>query len=758
MELRVLENFEYLCSQDAPPVCQSHCPIQVEAGSMVAQVASGHLDEARKNLERNMPLAGLSGYLCEGPCQSHCLRKDLDSPVNLPLIERQVVSQGRAIKPFAMPGTKNKVAIIGSALSGLVCAQCLALKGNKATVFHHGPIGAALNDLPPEKLPKKALEEAVSLLKFLKVDFKNLDISGQIQGPGQGPGQGPDQAPELAKPPISLKLADLLAQYSAVFLALDDAWLGQIGYDPQAFVADAVTRGSSEEKLFLGPTASERKFFEAISAGKKAAASMDRLFQGVLPSSAREKEMVGPTRLVVDLSNRPIIPAQILSQPLAATAQEVTAEAQRCLQCSCLSCLPPCPLLRSHKGYPKKYAREFYNNIITAFGIRHSNRYINSCAECGLCGQLCPNGADLGAFVSLARLDMVSSNHMPASAHEFALEDQEFSNSPEIAFLRQPPGRDRAKSMFFPGCQLLGAYPETTLKTYQYLNENLEGSVGLWSGCCGAPGRWSGRKILTGKTSQAFREKWREIGQPTIILACPSCELYFKSQLPEIPIKGLWPVLDGLPKPPAAQCLKQTMVIHDPCSARLDFEGQKAVRSVMTKLGQKFIEPKMTGRFTLCCGYGGLVSEAQPEMGRAYLLERSQANPEPILAWCSVCRDRFLAEDHGALHPLDLLFPPNNLEEKLTAKAPGISAKRSGREYFRNLALSAIWHEASPPQETTMALNIDIPGSVLADMESKRLLVSDVTAVLEMAQKNGPVFVNPETGHKIANHRPRQVT
>ena len=57
-----------------------------------------------------------------------------------------------------------------------------------------------------------------------------------------------------------------------------------------------------------------------------------------------------------------------------------------------------------------------------------------------------------------------------------------------------------------------------------------------------------------------------------------------------------------------------------------------------------------------------------------------------------------------------------------------------------------------------MPLNIDIPGTVLDDMESRRILVADVTGVLENAKKDGPVFVNPETGRRIANHRPRQVT
>ncbi|MDR2368245.1 MAG: 4Fe-4S dicluster domain-containing protein [Deltaproteobacteria bacterium] len=728
MEQSTLESFESLCTQDASPACQSNCPIQVEAAMVIAHLAQGRVDEARKSLERHMPLAGLCGWLCEGPCLPACLRGRLNEPVDIPLLERHAVSAGRGTKPFPMPQTKHRAALVGSGLSALVCAQGLAIKGHKAMVFHSGPIGATLNDLPPGTLPPRALAEAIELLEYLKVGFRETE------------GGPPDPA-------------GLLADHGAVFLALDDPWAAPLA--PAGGAADPVTRGSGTDGIFLGPGATETGRVEAMSAGKKAAASIDRLFQGVNPASAREREAVGPSRLAVDLGGQASAPKAAMSEP--PTAAEAQAEAGRCLACSCLKCLAPCPFLRSRKGYPKKYAREFYNNIITAFGIRHANRHINSCAECGLCGQICPNGADMGKFVGLARADMVASSHMPVSAHEFALEDQEHANSPGISFVRPAPGRDRADYLFFPGCQLLGAYPGTALAAYRYLNGALGGSVGLWSGCCGAPGRWSGRGRLTARATESFRALWRQSGGGAVILACPSCASFFAAELPDVPALGLWPLLDTLPPPPGATAIAVAMVVHDPCSARLDAEGQRAVRSMAAKIGQKTIEPRMTGRHTLCCGFGGLASEANPDMGREYALERTRESPGPILAWCSVCRDRFLAEGHPSLHPLDLLFPPADIGARLGSRPPGLSARREGRALFRDLALGTVWLE-NPPKEKTMPPNVDIPGEVLADMESRRILAADVAATLEVAKKNGPVFANPETGRLIASHRPRQVT
>jgi hypothetical protein len=363
----------------------------------------------------------------------------------------------------------------------------------------------------------------------------------------------------------------------------------------------------------------------------------------------------------------------------------------------------------------------------------------------------------MGRFVSMARFDMVAANHMPVSAHEFALEDQVYSNSPEVSFLRPPPGKTKSDYLFFPGCQLLGASPDTTLATYLHLNVAMEGKVGLWSGCCGSPARWSGRRILTDTTKAAMVDLWRKNHEPVVILACPSCALFFGTELPEISTTGLWPLLNSLPIPQSGQTIPTSLVIHDPCSARLDDEGQKAVRSIMAKLGQKLIEPVMTGRLTLCCGFGGLASEANPAIGREYVLERTATSSGPILAWCSVCRDRFKQTTHPSLHPLDLLFPAVDPGKLMNQNPPGLSARRDGRLLFRKKALMTLWQEQLPEEEI-MALNIDIPGSVMTDMESRRILVADVTRVLENAQKVGPVFVNQETGHRIANYRPRQVT
>jgi Fe-S oxidoreductase len=660
-----------------------------------------------------------------------------------------VVTLGKATKPYPLPGTGHRTAILGSGLSSLVAAFELAKKGHKAVIHHLGPIGGSLIKLPEEKLPEKVFKETIESLKRLKINFVELD--------------GPLS---LAKISDDFKALG----FEAVFIGFDDPAIEpkMLGLTESDLAPDPVTMAISRANFFISPVNLVNPHIEATKAGKIAAGSLDRLFQGVNPSSAREKEAITESILNVNLNDRESAPEVSPADPLNPTATDAINEAKRCLACSCLACLPPCPFLQDRVSYPKKLAREFYNNIITAFGNRSSNRFINSCAQCGLCGQICPNGADLGRFVDLCRLDMVATNHMPVSSHEYPLEDQVFSNSPQVAFIRPQKGSQDSKYVLFPGCQLPASLPDVTISLYRHLTSHLDGGVGIWTGCCGAPGRWSGRAILTSKTTEAMLGAHQKLGAPKVILACPSCQLMFKGSLPQIPTIGLWEVLADLPLPKESSARPGSFIIHDPCAARLDETGQDGVRSILKSLKQDYIEPKYTRRFTMCCGYGGLVDQAFPEMGQKFVSQRvMEANAifkdanGAFIAWCIMCRDRFLASGQRSIHPLELLFDPPKEDDLIAPKPPGISKRRENRLRLRRLMLTELWQEIIPEnlqEAPQMNLAIDIPASVLEDFEAKRILVSDVTMVLEHAAKNGPTFVNPESGHSIACLRPRQVT
>ena len=381
--------------------------------------------------------------------------------------------------------------------------------------------------------------------------------------------------------------------------------------------------------------------------------------------------------------------------------------------------------------------------------------------------------------MDLCRQFMVATSHMPVSTFEQPLEDQVFSNGPEAAFWRHQPGLEESRFMLFPGCQLIASEPGRTLALYKHLAENLSGGVGLWSGCCGAPGRWSGRMGLTGTTMDCLKKAWREAGEPRVLLACPSCALMLKREAPEMRTESLWPLLADLPLPAGAKAPPGPLLIHDPCSARLDVESQDAVRRLFSRLGREALEPEWTRRLTLCCGYGGLVDQAYPDLGGKFALQRTkEAEGKTIAAWCVMCRDRFRTAGARAVHPLNLLFPdgllfPDDLlfpdafapkrdpaanpAAAALLKPPGLSKRRENRGQLKRLALKELWGE-TPPEAPSINLKIDIPADVLERLEARRILASDVESVLEAAAADGPTFVNSKTGRSLRSHRPRQVT
>ena len=94
-----------------------------------------------------------------------------------------------------------------------------------------------------------------------------------------------------------------------------------------------------------------------------------------------------------------------------------------------MECVKVCLYLERYKGYPKKYARQVFNNEKVIFGAaRTKHQFVNSCSNCGLCETVCPNDFFMGDLCLQARRTMVEKNFMPSSFHEFALRDMAHSN------------------------------------------------------------------------------------------------------------------------------------------------------------------------------------------------------------------------------------------------------------------------------------------------------------------------------------------
>lgn len=207
---------------------------------------------------------------------------------------------------------------------------------------------------------------------------------------------------------------------------------------------------------------------------------MDRFLQRVSLTAGREKEGPYKTRLYTNIGDIAAAPAVARADGEAAyTEEEALREAARCIQCECMKCVRDCLYLERFKGYPKRYMREIYNNETILIGSHgNTNRLINSCSLCGLCGSVCPNNASMVDICLEGRRRLVRRGKMPPSAHDFALRDMAFNNSDCFALTRHEPDTQTSVFMFFPGCQLGGSSPERVEQAYSYLRERLSGGGG----------------------------------------------------------------------------------------------------------------------------------------------------------------------------------------------------------------------------------------------------------------------------------------
>ena len=746
MDQKRLHEIEARCTQESPARCRAACPFDLDVRLFMAHMAEGKTGEARKLLERHLPLPGIMARICDAPCENVCLRRDLGGSVAMHGLELAcMLAAGPQSRPLPLPPKRFHMAVVGAGLAGLAAAWDLSGKAYPVTVFHAGTPGQALAEAYPAlygkggaACAKDFLAEDMEMLARRKVQFIPAELDQALLAKAAAEYEGvlvdAGAVPHLAPPCEGLD-ADILHWRDNICCA---GW-------PDVTPTGHCFFSSSQQ----------------AGQGRRAAQTLERVVGGLSLTAARDKTQ-GP--LHTDVSGIAPVPRV---EPAGAVyaAEEAVAEATRCLQCQCMICVRECVYLQKYKGYPRVYARQIHNNASIVKGLHTANALINGCTLCGQCEELCPENFSMAELCLSARQDMVENGYMPPSAHEFALEDMENASGPECSLVLPdaslPPGVAPAW-LFFPGCQLAASRGEQVARVYALLREKMAASVtpgvALMLSCCGIPAQWAGRAALFAEHVDKLRAVWESLGKPRIMAACSSCLAALRQALPEAVALSLWEVLDGmgLPKgPPAASApLPEVFSIHDPCTARHDGAWLAAVRRLATRAGARVEEPRLTGAATACCGYGGLVWCAQPGPAAEMAAHRAAELPHAGLASCIMCRDRLAAGGKECWHLLDLLVPGSTGGDG-EKKGPGLSARRANRAALRRHLLREWQGQGEPEPDKGRVLVTD---EMLARLEEHHILLEDVEAAVAGAEAAGHRFENLENGHVLGSWRPRQVT
>jgi Fe-S oxidoreductase len=706
---------------------------------MMDCVRKGDFKRGLKIFANSIPLPQIIARICEHPCHEFCKRSEAGEPLNISALERACAEYGGAAPEVRPLSSKHqRVAVVGSGLSGVVAALDLAAKGYEVTIFEVlDRLLGRLRGMGEELLPERCIETDLEMLERLEVSVQ-CDTRVSLNG----------SAPNLDS---------LTQEFDAVYLGCGDRWVSAQG---NSIAIDLQTYATDHPKVFAGGTMrySPARFspITSVQDGRYAGLSIDRFLQGASLSASREAQGPQPSRLYTKTSEFAPLPQVRPSDPLAGFARaEAQQEAERCFPCSCMECVNVCEYLHHYRSYPKRYVRDIYNNLSIVMGVRNKNRMINSCFLCGLCAAVCPEKMSMAEVCLDARQSMVAAKKMPVSAHEFALRDMAFSTGEAFAMARHQPGFTTSAALFFPGCQLAASSPEHVQSCYEFLCETYEGGLGLVLNCCGAPALWAGRNDIFEKSMGTLENIWQQMGQPRIITACSSCFRTLKQSMPQMKVESLWPQLnrENLPRL-NAEGSRQEYAIHDPCATRGVSEVEDGARQLLKRLG---VQPKELNErgLTTCCGYGGLARFVNPDLVDKTVARRARQSDADYVTYCAMCRDSFARQGKRALHVLDLVF--DKAGEDLAARPdPGFSRRQENRAHLKTRLLRELWGEEGMDVESSIKLLIS--DEVKALMERRMILVEDVRKTVEYAEQSGEKIKHPGNGRWLACHRPSCVT
>lgn len=744
MEQHQLRELEALCIQEAPPPCTTACPIHVDVRGMILEMRRGNMPAALQVAKKTLPFPGIVGRVCEAPCQGACRRNEAGEAIAIAALERACADLGGSAEKVALlPARSRRVAVVGGGPSGLIAAYDLRKKGYPVSLFEATDrLGGRLWATAERDLPRQVIREELSILEAMGLQVR---LSSPLRNDG---------------------LAALRTEFDAVYLAVGAGFPGTFGLDlgeHEQVQVDALTYASGQEGVFAGGDmlrrSGERWLIQAMSDGRRAATSVDRFLQKASLTAARQNEGPYPSQLYTNTQGIEPLPAVAMADPQAGyNREEAMQEASRCFPCNCLECVKVCEYLAHYRSYPKKYIREIYNNLSIVTGTRHANQFINSCSLCGLCAEVCPTQLNMATLCQEARRTMVAQKRMPPSAHDFALRDMQFSNSAQFALIRNQPGTEASDYLFFPGCQLSASAPEQVDQVYGYLRAKLPGSVGLMLGCCGAPAEWAGRDDLLQGVLAELRANHQQLGSPRLILACSTCYRVIKTHLPDLEMLSLWEIMTtyGLPPSPAAAG-STILAVHDPCTTRSEPHIQEGARKILAQLGYQVEELPLGRERTECCSYGGLMWLANRDLAKDVVRRRIEASATDYVTYCAVCRDFFAAQGKRTLHLLDLVFG-QDVDARARRPGPGWSQRHENRARLKRRLLREIWGEEMPGQAAYEAIQLVISAEVQEQMEKRLILVEDIQQVIEFAERTGARFLNSDSGHLLACHKPGSVT
>jgi Fe-S oxidoreductase len=695
------------CFQGLAPNCVSACPLKLDVRSFVGKLQKGSWSAAYRIYRNTVLFPGLVSVLCDAPCRCKCVGSAAGIPIEMSYLERSCVafSKDRTGITYNMPSKDYHIAVIGAGLSGMSCALKLVSHRYNVTIYEKTALpGGRLKQLLPQELYISEFEKA-----FGGGVYK-MEPSREIN---------------------SLSDVDADAIYVATGSGCNHFGLLDEGLDSQSL-------GTRRRGVFLGGDLLHCTPVESIEYGVRAANSIEKYLKTGLMDGSPEVYSKGAVHdrhswIVLSAGN---------AVPDDPDVEAAVAEANRCALCDCDKCISTCDLMKFFRRNPKKTAMEVDVTLhpLEQLSKRVASRMINSCNQCGLCREVCPEDVDMEAMLREAKYHLHQDGALPEAYHDFWIRDMAIANSAHAGGGLFPEDRGSSQYMYFPGCQLGASHPAYVVESYRYLDDILP-SLSLLLGCCGIPAEWAGNRGLFDEALARITIFWEKAGEPIVILACPSCRKTFARHLPQIETVSLYGIMaehrlqewSGLGN-------ESSVCVYDPCSSRYDPNTQDSVRALLKAAGFLIEELPQHGAYARCCSYGGHIKAVNGEHVDRILKDRIVSNGSEYICYCSNCRDVFAEEGKPARHILDVFFGIGSSERR----PPNLSDRRENR-----VSTMKLLGMNDGIENKEQDIDLHISDEHQDKMNKALILEEDVRSVIEYCEKTGNKLQNTATGEYI---------
>jgi Fe-S oxidoreductase len=334
--------------------------------------------------------------------------------------------------------------------------------------------------------------------------------------------------------------------------------------------------------------------------------------------------------------------------------QGVREIADKCIDCRL--CMKECIMLNDYCKSPK----ELFSQIKDEGKVDSKIPY--SCSNCGKCTMVCPKDLRLGASFMDMRKEIVKQNKgkSPMKGHSAVENHQRFSFSKIFNTAIGDTKAGYTKRVFIPGCSLSSYSPYLIGKTLEFLQEKLPGTGAVLM-CCGKPTKDLGQMDKFYERYSKLQREIDNLGAVEVITACQNCFLTISEHSSKLKVRSLWSVVPEIGLPAGLCGIGKnsdiTFTIHDACPTRYNSEIHNGVRWIIKELGYKVEESPNSRERTNCCGFGGMILPAKPNLAKRVMSKSAnEAKSDYVVTYCASCREAMVMGGKKSVHILNLMF------------------------------------------------------------------------------------------------------